>query len=242
MLPRIAETLAEAGFIAHRFNFSHSGMTNHVETFQRPDLFQRDTWNKQVFDLLTVIAAISGGEAGLAGGGLPLYLLGHSRGGATCLLTAGRLGDHPALATLAGIVSIAAPDTLNPLIEEQRRDLLRRGSIESPSSRTGQVLRVGRGFLEEQLQDPVGHDLLANVSRLRVPVLIIHGSADASVPVSAAARLSERLADRATVKLIDGADHTFNTPNPQRPDAPTSPQLAALLDAVLEFATAHVPE
>jgi hypothetical protein len=45
MFPRIAESLANRGFIAHRFNFSHSGMTGAIETFERPDLFERDTWN-----------------------------------------------------------------------------------------------------------------------------------------------------------------------------------------------------
>ena len=30
MFPRIAETMCDAGFIAHRFNFSHSGLTNNI--------------------------------------------------------------------------------------------------------------------------------------------------------------------------------------------------------------------
>jgi uncharacterized protein len=42
MFPRIAHQCAEAGLVAHRFNFSHSGMTNHIDTFERPDLFERD--------------------------------------------------------------------------------------------------------------------------------------------------------------------------------------------------------
>ncbi len=233
MFPRIAETLAAAGFIAHRFNFSHSGMTGHVETFQRPDLFQRDTWNKQVFDLLAVIVAVSGGA--LAGAKRPLVLLGHSRGGAACLLTVGRHADDPTMPAIAGAISIAAPDTLNPLTAEQQQELLKKGSLESPSSRTGQSLRMGRAFLDEQLRDPVAHDLLSKASRIRCPVLIVHGSADVSVPPTAAARLAERLGDRATARIIEGADHVFNTPNPLREDTPTSPQLAKLLEAVVEF-------
>ena len=75
MFPRIAQTAAAAGFIAHRFNFSHSGMTNNTDTFERPDLFERDTWNKQVFDCRAVVEAISNGR--LAGGGLPYLLFEH---------------------------------------------------------------------------------------------------------------------------------------------------------------------
>ena len=43
MFPRIAAELSGRGLIAHRFNFSHSGMTARTETFERPDLFERDT-------------------------------------------------------------------------------------------------------------------------------------------------------------------------------------------------------
>ena len=41
MFPRIAAALADRGLIAHRFNFSHSGMTNAIATFERPDLFEQ---------------------------------------------------------------------------------------------------------------------------------------------------------------------------------------------------------
>ena len=81
MFPRIAQTLAEAGFLAHRFNFSHSGMTDAIKTFERPELFEKDTWNKQVFDWRQVDSAIRSGT--LAGQGLPCVIFGHSRGGAT---------------------------------------------------------------------------------------------------------------------------------------------------------------
>ena len=39
MFPRLARVAAETGFVAHRFNFSHSGMTDRIATFEHPDLF-----------------------------------------------------------------------------------------------------------------------------------------------------------------------------------------------------------
>ena len=56
--PRLCRRAAEAGLIAHRFNFSHSGMTNRTETFEKPELFEKDTYSKQVADLQTVHAAV----------------------------------------------------------------------------------------------------------------------------------------------------------------------------------------
>ena len=102
MFPLMAETLSRAGMVAHRFNFSCSGMTNAFETFARSDLFERDTWNQQVGDARRVIGAVASGE--IAGRGLPMVLIGHSRGGVTAILTAGR---HAGELDLAGAVTYA---------------------------------------------------------------------------------------------------------------------------------------
>jgi pimeloyl-ACP methyl ester carboxylesterase len=233
MFPRIAQVLADRGLIAHRFNFSHSGMTGALETFERSDLFERDTWNKQVFDLRAVIGAVDHG--GLEGRGLPLVLFGHSRGGVSALLTAGRWADDVSLARLAGVMTAAAPSSCNPLTGEQADELLEAGFLVSPSARTGQGLRIGRAFLTEQREDPAGHDLLALAGRITCPVLVIHGEKDPTVP----GRCAEAIAAacrQATVRIIPGADHVYNTPNPLPPDAEASPQLAQLLEAVGAFA------
>ncbi|MHC4421018.1 MAG: alpha/beta hydrolase [Planctomycetota bacterium] len=234
MFPRIARALADRGLIAHRFNFSHSGMTSAVETFERPDLFERDTWNKQVLDLRAVIGAVDHGA--LEGRGLPFVLFGHSRGGVSALLTAGRCADDVSLARLAGVVTASAPSSCNPLTAEQADELLDAGFLVSPSARTGQALRLGRAFVAEQLEDPAGHDLLALAARIACPVLVIHGEKDPTVPPRCAEEIAAACR-QATVRIISGADHVCNTPNPLAPDAEASPQLAELLAALGDFAT-----
>lgn len=236
MFPAIAAGVADRGLIAHRFNFSHSGMTNRVETFERPDLFEKDTWNKQVFDFQAVIKAVEHGA--LEGGGLPLVMFGHSRGGVSALLAAGRYADDIALDRLAGVVTAAAPSGCNPLTDEEARMLLAEGFLVSPSSRTGQALRIGRAFLDEQRDDPAGHDLLALVPRIPCPVLVVHGEKDPTVPVERAPEIAAACR-QATVRIIAGADHVFNTPNPMPPDTEPGPQLAELIEALGEFAGAQ---
>jgi pimeloyl-ACP methyl ester carboxylesterase len=233
MFPRIAETLSDRGFIGHRFNFSHSGMTDAIETFERPDLFERDTWNRQVFDLLAVVDAVDHGA--LEGRGLPLVLFGHSRGGVSCLLTAGRHADDLRLARLAGVVTAAAPATCNALTEQEAEALLREGFLVSPSARTGQELRVGKAFLTEQQEDPEGHDLLAVAGRIICPVLATHGEKDPTVPAACAEQIAAACG-QGTARIVAGGDHVFNTPNPFAPDAEPGPQLAELLEAVADFA------
>ena len=100
MIPPIARELCEAGFIAHAFNFSHSGVTNNPDTFERPDLFELDSWNKQVFDIRCIVEAISNGQ--LAGAGLPYVFVGHSRGAVTAILFAGRHAESSLLPNRQG--------------------------------------------------------------------------------------------------------------------------------------------
>jgi len=104
--PVIADRLSSSLPVAvHRFNASHSGMTRNETTFERPDLFATDTWNKQVHDLRAVVwAARAGGRPG-ADAGAPVIAMGHSRGGVTCLLAAGREGEGRPDA----VVSMSAP-------------------------------------------------------------------------------------------------------------------------------------
>jgi pimeloyl-ACP methyl ester carboxylesterase len=110
------------------------------------------------------------------------------------------------------------------------------GYIESPSSRTGQTLRVGKQYIEEQLADPEAHDVLKQTARIRCPLLIIHGENDPTVPASSAHELKAAAGDDAETLIIPGADHVFNTPNPFPPEAAPSPQLAAMLEAAIAFA------
>ena len=60
--PHLTQQLANAGFAAARFNFSHSGMDEDITTFGRPDLFEQDTWSKQLDDVQAVLAAAEVGR------------------------------------------------------------------------------------------------------------------------------------------------------------------------------------
>ena len=234
MFPAIAHQFAAAGFIAHRFDFSHSGMTNEIETFARPDLFERDTWNKQVFDLDQVVNAVADGT--LEGQGLPFVVLGHSRGGMTAILWAGRTSDDVDVPRPVGVITLAAPSKPFMFSPADKKLMLEQGYLESPSSRTGQVLRVGKAYIEEQLADPHAHDVLAMTKRIRCPILVIHGENDPSVPVSNAHDLAAAAGDNAELVIIPGADHVFNTPNPFAMHETASEQLAQALDSALGFA------
>ncbi len=228
--PHIAEAASAAGLIAHRFNFSHSGMTNHIDTFHRPELFEQDTWRKQATDLKAVIAAVNSGT--LSGGGQPITIFGHSRGGLTTLLTA---GDQGISEQLAGVVTAASPSACSRIGAEQKEMLKRVGRLPSPSSRTGQTLYVGRVWQDEIDQDPTWHDPCRAIAAIRCPVMLIHGSDDTTVPVSESQDLHRARPD-ADYLVIQGAGHTFNAPNPLPLDQTPPKESQQMIDAACGFA------
>lgn len=232
MFPFIAESFADAGFIAHRFNLSHSGMTNDTDTFARPDLFERDTWNTQVHDIEVVMHAVADGT--LAGQGLPLTLFGHSRGGVSVLLTAGRRG-RDGTAMPACVITLAAPDSCDRVSEETRSSLRTRGYHEIVSNRTGQTLHVGADWLQEQLDQPDAHDLLSLCAHITCPVLVMHGNDDPTVPHECADAIADACPQSQRRKIAN-ANHVLNVSNPMQ--AP-SEGLVKMVKEAVAFAKAH---
>lgn len=230
-LPQLAEHAAQCGLIAHRFNFSHSGVTRRYEKFERPDLFEKDTWRKQVYDLRAVANAVAHDE--LPGVALPMVWFGHSRGGVATLLANVRvtIGARP-----VGIAIAATPNSACTLSEQEKQTLHREGRLPVTSSRTGQTLYVGRRWLEEYEADPDAHDPERAIAASDVPVLILHGTADETIPVHAANRLHRAASRRSDLHLIEGASHTFNAPNPLPLTAPAPVATRELIETTCDFA------
>ena len=229
--PTIADRLARAGVVAHRFNLSHSGVTENYEQFERPDLFAKNTWNRQVEDIECVRAAMERGE--LVGAGLPMFLVGHSRGAVASLLFTGQRAARGEPGPV-GVVTIASPDRCNSLNADQEKMLRAEGYLEVTSARTGQTLRIDESFWEEQRDDPESHDVLGLVARIQCPLMVMHGSDDPTVNPSAAEAIVGA-APNARLVMISGANHVLNTPNPFDPAEEPPAPLAQALEQMLRF-------
>ncbi|MCC7203983.1 MAG: hypothetical protein IT441_02805 [Phycisphaeraceae bacterium] len=245
--PLLAESAAQRGLLAVRFNFSHSGMDNapvaskRSDRFDRPDLFERDTWSRQVHDLRQVTDAVRHGRLpGVDRPNLTVIYFGHSRGGITALLTAagmgGVQGDIRLSGAIAAVITASAPDTACNLSEPEKSTLRRHGRLESLSSRTGQMLHVGVAWLQEIEADPAAFDPCRAAAALTCRLLVIHGDADTTVPHLAAEHLAQAAGPRASTRIIPGASHTFNAPNPLPHDAIPPPATARMIDAACDFA------
>jgi pimeloyl-ACP methyl ester carboxylesterase len=71
-------------------------------------------------------------------------------------------------------------------------------------------------------------DVTDRLGEIVAPALIIHGTADAAIPVHKAEVLRDRLGGRAELVLVEGAPHAANMTHPDEVNAAISSFLGSL--------------
>lgn len=232
-LPLLAGRLTETGTAVVRFSFSHCGITGDGETFDRPDLFEHDTFGRQVNDTLALIAAIRDGA--LPGGDRldpeRIGMIGHSRGGVTAILATGATDALMILVTLAAPAECLHDQAL-------RAKILAEGRAPSPSGRTGEMLYVGRDFIDDLDCAGERYCLLKRLAGYGRPYMAVHGRADETVDYRAAERLAAAHAAGPTELLIvPDAGHTFDFRHGQTGSTEAFDRVSG---AVIAFANVHL--
>ncbi|HEV7281386.1 MAG TPA: alpha/beta fold hydrolase [Pirellulaceae bacterium] len=182
-IKRIATELANAGIAAFRFD-----MTGLAES--RGD-FSRTTLSTNVQDLARAV------EYARSLVDAPLFLMGHSLGGAASILSA------PTIEGVRGLVTLAAPSTTKAL---QRLQLAQR----KPAGEGLWQIEVG-GIayrLRDEFFDDLGqHDLLATLRSFQRPLLVLHSPSDETVDYDHALKLFEAAGGPKSLFTLQGADH-----------------------------------
>jgi len=200
--PWLAQQLKRHRLAVCRFNMSRSGIGQDPESFDRLDLFEHDTYSTQLRDLRAAVR-----HAQQRFPQLPTFLLGHSRGGGVALLGA---QDVPLLAGVVTWSPIARVDRWDEATQHKWRE---RGFLDVVNARTGQMMRMSPVILDDYEAHRQRLDILAAAERLRVPLLVVHGAADESVPVEEGRQIAAAAADSSLV-VLRRASHTFNAIHP----------------------------
>lgn len=200
--PWLAERLASHRLAVCRFNMSRSGIGENPESFDRLDLFAGDTYSIQIADLH---AAVRHAQERFPS--LPTFLLGHSRGGGVALLAA---ADVP---NLRGLVTWSAISRVDRWDEATIREWRAAGFREEVNTRTKQVMRMSTAILDDYDANRDSLDVLGAASRLQVPLLVVHGARDESVPVAEARQIAGTVAG-SSICVIENASHTYNAIHP----------------------------
>ena len=205
----MARAFAAAGIAALRFDFRGSG--------QSEGSFSEMTLTRELEDALAAIAMLKGHRELIDRS--RLGILGLSMGGLMAALTAGTV-DVKALALWAP----ASPAVMLGWFQGERRNPASIAAAFADSF-AGAEFPAGIGFdapsghmdfggnpvSKEFFIDALNHNSLETVKNHNGPTLIVHGTADPTVPFAVGQQYAAALESRATLHAIDGAGHTFES-------------------------------
>ncbi len=188
ILRQLGHDLAEAGFIALRFDFSGNG--------QSEGDFSQSTYTKQISETKLACNILS--SRGVSNIGL----VGHSMGAVIALLTAFEMEKAKAVCTIAGRLS--GMNAFRFLNRSQRDEL----------NHTGQVAFTSRGrdlvLTRDFFSDADRFDLPKLIPSLKTPLLIVHGDQDEIISIDEAYTAQEFNPEGSELAVIPDADHMFS--------------------------------
>lgn len=226
--PAACERLSEAGFAVLAMNFSHNGIGENPEVFDRLDLFEKETLTRDLEDVGTVIRALQDGRISTDKVRMDadtIGLLGHSRGGHTAVAAAAEYDEVACLVTWSAVA-----DYNERWSEEMIDDWKQKGVSEIKNGRTGQMMPVGKVVYEDARRNADRLMAAERVRELRIPALFVHARDDESVPDSEARILHRNCPSKEKkLRLVPDTGHTFGGAHPFEEEQFPSP-----FDEVLE--------
>jgi len=194
-----------AGFGFAKFNLSHNG-ANQIYAKDFPDLeaFSKNTYTKELDDLgffLNHLESLSLPE-------YSIHVIGHSRGGGIVLLGAAEMSKIESVTTWAAICDIEKRFPTADKLKQWQQD----GVRYELNTRTQQEMPIAYAMYE----DFIAHQHRLNIQKaceqIKIPRMIIHGSADDAVSIEEGKQLSDWL--RVPLFEIPDANHTFGAVHP----------------------------
>lgn len=206
-----ADKFADAGFVYVKFNFSHNGTTvDHPMDFVDMEAFGNDNLSIELDDLGTVIDWVNSDEfpAKKEADLQRIYLCGHSRGGGISLLKTKEDTRIKKIVTWGSVNEFSKFWTKEEL-EKIKQD----GVVFVGNSRTGQMMPIKWQLYENYFANM--HRLFVPdvVRALQIPLLIIHGTKDETVPVDFAIEMKD-WNNNAQLLLVENGNHNFGGRHP----------------------------
>lgn len=204
----VEDEFVKNGFGFLKFNMSHNGGTvkNPID-FPDLDAFGMNDYTKELYDLkkITNLAVQHLKENEM---NIPIYLIGHSRGGGVSILHAHQDNRIKKLVTWAAISDIESRFPTGDELEDWQYG----GVRFVKNGRTNQMMPHFYSFYENYLANKDNLNIQFACEHLKIPFLPIHGDMDLAVSISEGIQI----ADWANVdlRIIKGAEHTFQTKHP----------------------------
>ena len=200
--PAIGRYFALQGFVSIVMNFSHNGIGEEPRKFVEHEKFANNTISLEIEDVKTVLNEITGN-----GFGLPFIdkdhigLVGHSRGGAVCVIAA---KEDKRVKAVAAWSTIAHFDRTT---DEQKKRWREKGFVQLHTVSEQNLFRINVSLLDDIENNAERLDIVNAVRELRKPLLIVHGTADIPAKIEEAenlftAFLSPQIAEIQKITLL----------------------------------------
>ena len=197
---------SDFGFL--KFNMSHNGGTveNPID-FPDLDAFGLNDYTKELYDLnkITNIAEKFLKESSLK---IPIYLIGHSRGGGVSILHAQKDSRIKKLVSWAAISDIESRFPTGDELEDWQYG----GVRFVKNGRTNQMMPHFYSFYENFIANKDNLNIEFACEHLKIPFLPIHGDMDLAVSISEGIQIATWT--KVDLRIIKGAEHTFQTKHP----------------------------
>ena len=187
IMRNLASAMSAHGISALRMDFSGNGESG--------GRIEEATYTKMLGEVRTAVSLLLTRKIRTVG------VAGHSMGAMLSLLSAQNDPRLSAVGFIAGSSQAARVREVFPKedIEKAEKD------GEAGSMAYGRAIRLRREFLLDVEKYNVGH-AAATLGR---PILIVHGTADETIPYYHARQLHNWCSEPKTLELLDGADHLF---------------------------------
>lgn len=208
----VAEKFAKAGLVFVKFNFSHNGGTME-QPIDFPDLeaFGQNNYTKELDDIQTVVNFFT--DPGFMYANEidteNITIIGHSRGGGISIIAAKEDSRIKKFISWAGVsdFEMRFPKGFKRLVWRLRGV----GFVEN--SRTKQKMPHYYQFYANFIKNRERLNIKRALETLTVPVLLLHGDHDDTVPLWEAENM-KKWNPNAVLEVIPGGDHVFGGKHP----------------------------
>lgn len=231
-LPFLSEQLAKNNIIAIKYNFSLNGFDNQDFLSINVDKFKLMTVSRQLEELNFIISNI---KTNTLTNDLNLeqlwdgriFLCGHSMGGAISILYSSIYSEISKLVLLAPI------SKFDRYSVRQKNLWRKQGFIDFPNTKTEQILRLNSSYLDDFEKNSDKFNVPNAISKLQIPILLLHGKQDVTVQVNEPNELINSVDNNYfKYKFIENTGHTFSIENK---GIKNNEVLATIINDIIEF-------
>ena len=190
-MPQLAKGLAQAGIASIRFDFGGHGKSDGRKQYMTIEKELAEA--RAVWDYVQSLPYVNG-----------VGLLGHSQGGVVASMAAGRLAAESTVPS--GVVLIAPGSVIKEACQGGKFFNAKFDPKDPPEYiRCWGLYKLGREYLVTTQQ----LDIYGTAAAYHGPVLLLHGDRDGIVPMWCSERYLEAYGSHATLKVVEGENHTI---------------------------------